>query len=490
MSRADPAREPMPPLHLRSATDLRSALLAKEISAREVVAATMAAIERLDPALSAVVVTDFEGALRAAEDADSRLAAGTARPLEGVPMTIKDSFAVTGLPTASGTPALKDYRPAEDATAVVRLRRAGAIVLGKTNVPLLTADLQTFNAVYGRTSNPWNLACSPGGSSGGAAVAVATGMAALELGSDLGGSIRWPAHCCGIFGLRTTSGAISTSGHIPPLPGQAEATMDDIVVAGPLARSAADLALALDVLMPVRDPAVAVRAKLPTALRVAVWLDDPFSPVDSTVAEAVRRAAHLLEGAGAKVDPAARPAISFAECWEVFALLCHRIIGAAMPEEMRGRIAASAHGYPLEDRSHRALQARALALAPAERALLESRRLRLCEAWRLFFERFDVVLCPPASVGPIPHDQSPDPFARQIRIDGEPRPYFDLMHWAALASAAGLPAAVAPVMQGDDGLPRGVQIIAAAGEDRMAVAVAAMLEALGPGFRPPPINFV
>jgi len=485
----------MPPLLLRSATDLREALLDRALSARELVASAIAAIERLDPALKAVVVTDFEAALRAAEESDRRLAAGTARPLEGLPMTVKDSFAVAGLPTASGLPALKDYRPAEDATAVAQLRRAGAILLGKTNVPVLTADLQTFNSVYGQTRNPWNLAVSPGGSSGGAAVAVATGMAALELGSDLGGSIRWPAHCCGIFGLRTTSGAISTSGHIPPLPGQAEAMLDKIGVAGPLARSAADLALALDVLMPPRHPAAGARAAgaravVAAELRIAVWLDEAFSPVEPSVAEAVRGAALLLEGAGAKVDRRARPEFSFAECWEVFALLCHRFVAAALPAEMWSHIAASERGYDREDRSHRALQARALALDPAGQALLELRRLRLCEAWRLFFESFDGVLCPPAPVGPIPHDQTPDPFTRTILVDGEPRPYFDLMHWAALASAAGLPAAVAPVMQGSDGLPRGVQIIAAAGADRMAVAVAAMLEALGPGFQPPPIIFV
>jgi len=477
----------MPSLLLRSATDLREALLSRTISARELVTAAIAAIERLDPALSAVVATAFDTAVAAAEQSDRRLAAGTARRLEGLPLTVKDSFAVAGMPTASGLPALKDYRPAEDAVAVARLRHAGAIILGKTNVPLLTADLQTCNSVYGRTSNPWNLAFSPGGSSGGAATAVATGMAALELGSDLGGSIRWPAHCCGVFGLRTSSGLVPTLGHIPPLPGQQGARLDPIAVAGPLARSAADLVLALDVLT-ARDSAFEVHEEArPAQLRVALWLDEPWSPVDSSVAAAVVRAARLLEGAGAQIDPSARPAFTFAECWEVFALLCHGVIGTAMPEDMRARIAASAPAYAPEDRSHRALQARALALGPAERARLESQRLRLCECWRRFFETFDVVLCPPAVVGPIPHDESPDPFARSIRVGGAPRPYFDLMHWAALATVAGLPAVVAPVMRADDGLPRGVQILAAAGKDRRAVAVATLLERLGTGFEPPPI---
>jgi amidase len=479
----------MRPLLLQSATDLRSALLSGETSARELVAASIAAIERANPLLSAVVVTDFEAAQRAAEESDRRLAAGTARPLDGLPMTIKESIAVAGLPTTSGVPALQDYRPACDAIAVARLRDAGAILLGKTNVPFLTADLQTFNSIYGRTSNPWNLALSPGGSSGGAAVAIATGMAALELGSNLGGSIRWPAHCCGIFGLRTTSGAISTSGHVPPLPGPAEATMDEIAVAGPLARSAADLALVLDVLLAPNDPRRDGRTLGPAGLRVAAWLDEPFSPVESSVADAVRQAAALLEGAGAKVDMAARPAVSFAECWEVFALLCHQAFAAAMPDAIRSRIVASARGYAPGECSHRALQARALTLDRTEQARLASRRAQLCEAWQHFFESYDALLCPPASVGPIPHDQGPDPFARWIFVNGEQRPYFDLMHWATLASGAGLPAAVVPVHLAADGLPRGVQIITAAGADRKAVAIAAMLEALGAGFQPPSITF-
>jgi amidase len=204
----------------------------------------------------------------------------------------------------------------------------------------------------------------------------------------------------------------------------------------------------------------------------------------------VRVAALRLAGAGATLDFAARPSVSFAECWEVFALACHRIIATSMPEPMQTRIAASARSIAPDDRSHRALQARALALAPDEVAALRSRRMRIVEAWREFFARFDILLCPPACVGPIPHDRSTDPFAREILVGGTRRPYFDLMHWAALATAAGLPAAVAPVMCAADGMPRGVQVIGAAGEDRKVVATTAMLEAAGPGFAPPPIIFV
>jgi amidase len=203
---------------LDSASKLHAALLRREFSARDLLGSTLAAIERLDPAVNAIVQKDAASAWRAASDSDARIARGEARPLEGLPVTIKDCFEVAGMVTSAGVPALQNYTPKEDASAVARLRGAGAILLGKTNVPIFTGDFQTYNSIYGTTNNPWNQDFSPGGSSGGAAAAIATGMCALELGSDLGGSIRWPAHCCGIFGLKTTWNLVSTYGHIPPCP--------------------------------------------------------------------------------------------------------------------------------------------------------------------------------------------------------------------------------------------------------------------------------
>jgi amidase len=249
------AIEPMPNV-LDSAANLRAALLRREFSARDLLGAALAAIERLNPALNAIVQMDVAAAWRAAADSDARIAHGEARPLEGLPVTVKDCFETSRVVTSAGSPALQKYIPSEDASAVARLRRAGAIILGKTNVPLLTGDFQTTNSVYGTTNNPWNLDFSPGGSSGGAAVAIATGMSALEIGSDLAGSIRWPAHCCGIFGLKTTWNVIATYGHIPPMPDMRLDRNPELLVAGPLARSAGDLGLALDVLAGPRDPAL------------------------------------------------------------------------------------------------------------------------------------------------------------------------------------------------------------------------------------------
>ncbi|HUI21169.1 MAG TPA: amidase family protein [Methylocella sp.] len=478
---------------LDSATNLRAALLKREFTAQDLLAATLAANARFNPALNAIVQMDAAAAWLAAADSDARIAQGNARPLEGLPITVKDCFEVAGMATAVGTPALRDYVPKQDAAAVVRLRRAGAIILGKTNVPLLTGDFQTYNSIYGTTNNPWNLDLSPGGSSGGAAAAIAAGMSALELGSDLAGSIRWPAHCCGIFGLKTTWNVIPAHGHIPPFPEMRIERNPELLVVGPLARSAADLGMALDVLADPWDPSttaqplVPARRITPKGLRVGLWLDEPLAPVEAAVAEAVRKAAHMLAKGGAIVDEMARPGFSFEEAWEVCAVLVHALIGIGLPEKTRERLAAREHVFLKGDLSHRALQARGMRLTGPDFLAIQARRQGLREAWARFFERFDVVLCPPAPVGAIRHDHGAGPQARFLNVDGHQRPYFDLMPWACLATGAGLPAAVAPVILGADGLPRGVQIIAASHEDRMAVACAGMLETLGAHFTAPSI---
>ncbi|MCI0598130.1 MAG: amidase [Beijerinckiaceae bacterium] len=470
---------------LDSASNLRAALLTREFTARDLLAATLDSIERLNPALNAIVQMDTGSAWRAAAASDERIAHGEARPLEGLPVTIKDCFDVAGMPASAGAPALRNYVPKEDAPAAARLRRAGANIIGKTNVPIFTGDFQTFNSIYGTTNNPWNHAYSPGGSSGGAAAAIAAGMSALELCSDMAGSIRWPAHCCGIFGLKTTWKLVSAHGHIPPMPDMRIERNPELLSVGPLARSAADLSLVLDIIAGPRDlfaktePFRPARKKSPEGLRVALWLDEPFAPVDATVSEAVRKAALVLEESGAIINPAARPAFSYEEAWEVFAVFTHALIGAGLPEKVRQRLALGEHEILTGDLSHRALQLRGLNLSTPDLTNLLARRQRLRQEWAGLFEHFDVVLCPPAPVGAIPHDHRPDLHARSFEINGAQRPYYDLMLWAGLATVAGLPAVVAPVMVAADGLPRGVQIIAANLEDRTAIACAGMLEALG-----------
>jgi amidase len=480
-------------LLLQSACALRARLLARNISARELLAATLAQLDRVNPGLNAVVASDLAAAEAAAADSDARIAQGLARPLEGLPITIKDGFEVAGLVSTSGAPALKAHRPLADASAVARLRNAGANIFGKTNVPVFTGDFQAFNPIYGTTNNPWDVTRTPGGSSGGAAAAVAAGMTAFELGSDIGGSIRWPAHACGAFGLKTSWNLVSTYGHIPPPLHRRPTRNPDLLVAGPLTRSAADLALVVECIAGPRDanapaaPLVPARKTSPQGLRVALWLDEPQAPVDASVADAVLHAARQLADAGAIIDDKARPAFTFAEAWEVFALINHAVVGYGLPPKLRDRIARQAGGFAAADRSHQALQARGINLGPGAYQALDMRRRFLRRQWAQFFAHHDVVLCPPASVGAFAHDQSPDIHARRLAINGEAKPYLDLMFWASLAAGGDLPAAVAPVHVAADGLPRGVQIIAAAGEDLTAVAVASMLEGLGCCFKAPPI---
>jgi amidase len=475
-----------------SAMSLREALLARRFTASDLLEASLARIDALNPGLNAIIAQDRDLARAAARESDSRIASGAARPLEGLPITIKDAFDVAGLPSSGGLPAYRERIPAEDATAVARLRAAGVVIIGKSNVPVFSGDFQSYNPAHGVTNNPWDAACSPGGSSGGAATAVATGMCAFELGSDLGGSIRWPAHACGVFGLKTSWGLVSTWGAIPPPPERRTLRNPDLLVAGPITRAAGDLDMILPVLAGPRDATVSgpvltpPRRETAQGLRVALWAEDPFAPVDREVSDAAREAALRLQAAGATIDETARPSLRFAEAFEVYALLNHAVVAYGLPPKIRARIQAQASGFSPNDLSHQSLQARGARMTPGLYQQLSQRRLALKRRWASFFARYDVLLCPPAPVAAIPHDHAPDIHARRLSVNGEPRPYLDFLLWASLATGADLPALSAPVRLSKAGLPLGIQVIAAAGEDRMAIAVGAMLERSGAGYRAPP----
>jgi amidase len=475
-----------------SASSLRAGLLERRFTATQLLEATFARIDALNPALNAIVAQDRGAARAMAAASDARLADGTARALEGLPITIKDAYDVAGLPSSGGLPAYRERVPEEDAVAVARLRAAGAVMIGKTNVPVFSGDFQSYNPAHGVTGNPWSAAHSPGGSSGGAAAAVATGMSAFELGSDLGGSIRWPAHACGVFGLKTSWGLVSTWGAIPPPPERRTARNVDLMVAGPITRAAEDLDLILPVLAGPRDAALSGLALTPPrresaqGLRVALWADDAFAPVDAEVSGAVREAASRLAAAGASIDETARPPLRFSEAFEVYALLNHAVVAYALPPKVRARIQAQASRYSLGDLSHQVLQARGARMTPGLYQQLSQRRMTLKRQWARFFQDFDVLICPPAPVAAIPHDHGPDIHARRLQVNGMERPYLDFLLWSSLATGADLPALSAPVRLSQAGLPLGVQIITAAGEDRMAIAVGRMLEQAGAGYAAPP----
>ena len=477
----------------RSAFDLAKDIKAQVLSAEQVFNFYLERIQRFNPALNAVVAMDVEAARARAQAAD--LAAERDEdwgPLHGVPITIKDALATQGLVTVGGIPARAGQVPETDAVSVARYRAAGAVIIGKTNVPFMSADLQSYNDVYGVTNNPWNVERTCGGSSGGAAAALAAGLSALEVGSDIGGSIRTPAHFNGIFGHKPSYGIVSQQGHIPP--GQTVITESDLSVVGPLGVCAADLAQALDILLgPGPMDGKAWRVDLPPArfesvqtLRVAVWADDAFCPVDTDIRDAIIAAGYSLEAAGASVDFEARPHFDLTENHRNYLHLMMSVMGAGMPQsvfDMAQKIAASADP---NDHSDSLEQMRGIAMSHRDWAKASEQRLKNRAEWERFFEQYDVILCPCAPATAFAHDHTPDMSARKIEINGEQRPYADMMRWAGVTLNAGLPASVAPVGISREGLPIGVQIAGAYLEDKTTLAVAALLEQHHRGFVPPP----
>ena len=448
-------------------------------------------IEAHNGAVNALAAHDFEAALEQARAADAARARGEATgPLHGLPMTIKDALETKNLSTTSGAPEYKEHVPSEDALCVARLRSAGAIILAKSNTPYMCGDWQTFNALYGTSNNPWDPERTPGGSSGGAAAAVSAGFSAADIGSDIGGSIRVPAHFCGIFGHKPSFGLVSSRGHIPGRPGTLKAA--DLTVIGPLARSAKDLELILKVLAAPTPEERAfsltlpeARAKNPEDLRVAVWGDDVFSPVDTHIAAAVTDCAEMLREAGAQVDFEARPKLDFARTFENYALLMHALMTSDFPAKIRAHLARRAGELDAGDKSHGAMQMRGAALSYAQALELMEEREQIKAIWAQFFEHYDILLCPPANVSAFAHEQNPDFWAREIIVNGKARPYGDLMHWASLATGAHLPATVVPMGQ-SGGLPVGVQLIGPYQEDLTPIEAAGMIEKMNGGFTAPP----
>jgi len=481
----------MAQLPFRTATELAAALRAKQISSIELLDCYLGRIEELNPGLGAVVTLDADRARREAAEADRRLArAAEAGPLHGLPVTVKDCLETAGLRTTCGAPELAGYVPERDAEAVGRLRGAGAIVMGKTNLPAWASDCQSYNELFGTTNNPWDAARTPGGSSGGAAAAVAAGLSALELGSDLGGSLRIPAAWCGVYTLKPSFGIVPVDGHIPPPPGMPAEV--DIGVVGPLARSAADLDLCLAVLAgPDPVEAAAWRLELPAApardvgeWRVAVWPEEPGWPVDRPVAQRLRAAVDALAAAGMCVEEA-RP-VDLDESLDVAQRLIQGGIAGVLPDADYAALAGRAAGLDPADQSPPARFARNIAQSARDASRARQQQYRLRAAWARFFTRYDVLLCPAMRTTAIAHDHNPDVDARMITVNGEQVPYAHQFAWVQAVGAAYLPAVVAPAGIGADGLPVGIQIVGPYLRDRVTIAFAEALAGLIGGFTPPP----
>ncbi|MFE9661367.1 amidase [Streptomyces sp. NPDC005955] len=477
----------------QTAERLAAALRAGEVTSAELTEETIARIEREDGTINAICVPDFDRARAAARAADQARARGADRPLLGIPVTVKESYDIAGLPTSWGMPLHRNHRPAEDAVQVSRLKAAGAVVLGKTNVPFGLQDIQSFNEIHGTTNNPWNHERTPGGSSGGSAAALASGFGALSIGSDLAGSLRTPAHFCGVYGHKPTLGLAATRGMsvppAPPLP-----TEHDLAVVGPMARSARDLVLLLDV-MAGPDPltfGVAYDVTLPPPRherlrdhRVLVLDDHPLVPTGAAVRAGVDRVADALADGGARVERHSALLPDLTEAALIYTQLLFSSSVARFPVEAYEQLRTRAAGLGADDRSLDATRLRAMVFSHHDWIEANARRELHRHGWRQFFAEFDAVVCPVTPTPAFPHDHAPDPRQRRIDIDGVDHPYFDQLAWAGLATMPGLPATAVPAGRSSEGLPVGVQLIGPMFEDRTPLRLAELLEQRMGGFQAP-----
>lgn len=467
----------MDELAFSDATTLAAKIKNREVSSVEMLEHYVARMEKYNPDINAIIVTQLDKARTRASQADEALARGEDwGPLHGVPMTVKESYDIEGLPSTWGNPGLKDNIAKVDAVACERLQGAGAVIFGKTNVPLSLADFQSYNEVYGTTNNPHDLERGPGGSSGGSAAALAAGLTGLEMGSDIGGSIRNPAHFCGVFGHKPTWGILPMRGHA--LPGIL--TPSDISVIGPLARSAEDLRLAMDIVQgadAIHQPGWTLDLPEPTRksfkdYKVAVWADDTLAPVDNSVKDRVLKVAKLIEDAGGQVDFGARPGFAAEYSHEQYTNLLHAAMSARQPEEMFEANLARRRALAPDDKSELAKVTIASSLYYREWHQYNENRTHLRWAWHEFFKEFDILLTPMCATAAFPHDQNPQMGQRRVTVNNEPRFYFEQIFWAGLTGVCFLPSTIVPTGLNEQGLPIGVQIVAREMGDRYTIEFA------------------
>ncbi|HIV59253.1 MAG TPA: amidase [Candidatus Stackebrandtia faecavium] len=443
------------------ASTLTRMLRDKQVSSRELLACYEARIERLDPAINAVITTDFDDAYRQAAEADALTARGSPRgALHGLPVTVKDTIETAGMRTTAGSTTLLDHVPTRDADAVARLRAAGAIIFGKTNTPTFAGDIQTHNEVAGTTHNPWCHTKTAGGSSGGSAAAVAASLTGLDIGSDLAGSLRLPAHYCGVFALRPSYATVSTRGHIPRPPGWR--TTSDMATIGPIARSADDLKLGLDAIAgPSPIDAPAWRLELPPSRinslhgsRIGIWADDPFCPVDAEIVTAIDTIAAQAHSHGARIDPDTRP-VKLSDAHALFQQLMFGTTNTSGSHDDFARHCANADALTPHNDSPPARILRASTQRLRTWHFTNEQRATMQQTWNDYFTHHDILICPTAPTTAINHNHTQQP----ITINGHTRDYWDQTIWSSPAAVAHLPAAVIPIGLNTTGLPISIQII-------------------------------
>ncbi|AOZ08868.1 amidase [Cupriavidus malaysiensis] len=461
-----------------------------ETCAMELVDCCETAYRQGHASINALVLADFDAARAAAARSDARRARGQALgPLDGIPFSIKESFDVAGWPTTCGNPAHAGNVPAADAAVLERLRAAGAVLLGKTNVPIALRDWQSYNALYGTTRNPHDPSRTPGGSSGGSAAAVCAGMSFFDIGSDIGSSLRNPAHYCGVFSHKSSHGVVPLRGHgIGTHYGEQE-----INVAGPLARSARDLELVLDTLAgPDGETALAWRLQLPACprqgladFRVAVLPTHALAEADSEVGDQIEGLGRWLEAQGAQVAWHRRPDFDADELWHTYVTMLRATTSVHMDEAGFGAVLAQAAGLDPQRRDYAALQYTGAGIRHRDWLQLQQKRAAFAASWQRFFAEFDVLLCPAAVTTAFPIDESGEPWQRTLAVNGGTLPLTSQLFWAGHSGLCGLPSTVAPIGPGRSGLPVGVQIVAARYADLTSLRFARLLEQAGFAFRPP-----
>lgn len=474
---------------LLSASEQMELMESGQLSAAELLEVNLARSETLASSLNALVTIDAESARSAAAECDRERASGSVRgPLHGLSMSVKDGLATAGMLTTGGAVELRDHIPQHDAEVVARARAAGAIVFAKSNVPRWSGELQAFNEIFGTTCNPWDIDRSPGGSSGGSSAAIAAGLTSLEIGTDLGGSIRLPAHFAGVCGHKPSFGVVPQLGYVDRV--NYGLNDSDINVVGPLARSVADLALMMNVLTGPRSDHVSSwslklngPSRSPNAFRVAAWLDDSACTVSKEVSDILEAAVRAIVDSGVPVDTEARPGHSFDDVWEVgLPLVSAATLPCRTDEEF-----ALLQSLAASDEPAKAQRAHGSTMTHREWLQLSQRRDHNRLSWSRFFENFDILLAPVAIVPAIPHIQKGSVFSRKLTVDGVERNYSDLLVWNIQFGYVYLPSTVLPVGWTPEGLPVGIQIIGPHLGDNSTLAFAGHIESILGGYRVPPI---
>src|SRR5471032_3249510 len=477
-------------LPFRTAKQLASAVRKKKIGCLELLDLYLKRVEAYNPELNAIIAIDIPGARKRAKAADKAVKAGKKLgALHCVPMTIKESYDVAGYPTTFGDPAFKNYVPKTNSLVAQRMIDAGVTLFGKTNVPLNLADWQSYNEIYGSTNNPWDLGRTPGGSSGSSRAALAAGLTGIDAGSDIGASIRNPAHYCGVYGHKPTYGVVSYKGHT-----RDSVSVGDITVVGPLARGAEDLEIAMDAVTgPDEIDGRGWKLSLPRAkkkklrdFKVGVLLSDPNAEVDQSVQDEIQKLATFLAKNKTKVSDKARPAIDTVELNDVYIRMLRAATSARMPDAVYAQAVADAAAAAPDDMSYFAQMQRGNSLPHRTWLQLNEKRHRMRLAWEAFFDDYDLMLCPVAVTAAFPHDQKGLRHLRTIVVNNRKVPVVDQIFWAGYAGLAYLPASVAPIGQTKEGLPIGVQIIGRQYDDYTCIQFAKLLEQEYRSFVPPP----